>query len=115
MSQVKSDIILPSKKKDKIRYAVVGLGYIAQTAVLPAFRNARKNSKLVALVSGDKEKLKRQAGTQRHGMFAQHRGRQAQLKPHRNEREGNQCVREAREIFPPNSLSTAAAHSPRYR
>lgn len=47
------------KKKEKIRYAVVGLGYIAQTAVLPAFRNARKNSKLVALVSGDKEKLKK--------------------------------------------------------
>ncbi len=47
------------KTKNKIRYAVVGLGYIAQTAVLPAFRNARKNSKLVALVSGDKEKLKK--------------------------------------------------------
>jgi predicted dehydrogenase len=26
-----------SKKKDKVRYAVVGLGYIAQIAVLPAF------------------------------------------------------------------------------
>ncbi|MFL5785202.1 MAG: Gfo/Idh/MocA family protein [Bacteriovoracaceae bacterium] len=47
------------KPKEKVRYAVVGLGYIAQTAVLPAFRNARKNSKLVALVSGDKEKLKK--------------------------------------------------------
>lgn len=47
------------KSKEKIRYAVVGLGYIAQTAVLPAFKNARKNSKLVALVSGDKEKLKK--------------------------------------------------------
>jgi glucose-fructose oxidoreductase len=35
-----------------IRYAVVGLGYIAQAAVLPAFRHAR-NSRLVALVSGD--------------------------------------------------------------
>lgn len=45
--------------KKKIRYAVVGLGYIAQAAVLPAFRNARKNSQLVALVSGDEEKLKR--------------------------------------------------------
>jgi len=48
---------MPMKKK--IRYAVVGLGYIAQTAVLPSFRNARKNSQLVALVSGDEEKLKR--------------------------------------------------------
>ena len=47
------------KPKKKIRYAVVGLGHIAQTAVLPAFKNARKNSQLVALVSGDKEKLKK--------------------------------------------------------
>jgi predicted dehydrogenase len=47
------------KSKNKIRYAVVGLGHIAQSAVLPAFRNARKNSQLVALVSGDKEKLKK--------------------------------------------------------
>lgn len=45
--------------KKKIRYAVVGLGYIAQVAVLPAFKNAKKNSVLMALVSGDKEKLKR--------------------------------------------------------
>ena len=40
----------------KIRYAVVGLGYIAQIAVLPAFRHARRNSVLVALVSGDATK-----------------------------------------------------------
>lgn len=46
------------KTKAKIRYAVIGLGHIAQTAVLPAFKHARKNCKLVALVSGDKEKLK---------------------------------------------------------
>ena len=39
----------------KIGYAVVGLGHIAQTAVLPAFANA-KNSRLVALVSDDEEK-----------------------------------------------------------
>ena len=42
----------------KIRYAVVGLGYIAQTAVLPAFKNAGANSVLTALVSGDEKKLK---------------------------------------------------------
>jgi predicted dehydrogenase len=36
-----------------IGYAVVGLGSIAEVAVLPAFRNAKK-SKLVALVSHDK-------------------------------------------------------------
>lgn len=35
----------------KLRYAVVGLGHIAQIAVLPAFRNA-ENSELFALVSG---------------------------------------------------------------
>ena len=45
----------------KIRYAVVGLGHIAQMAVLPAFKNARKNSKLVALVSGHKDKLEKLA------------------------------------------------------
>lgn len=45
--------------KKKIRYAVVGLGYIAQSAVLPAFKNAKRNSRLAALVSGDSEKLKR--------------------------------------------------------
>lgn len=41
----------------KIRYAVVGLGYISQIAVLPSFRHAR-NSELTALVSGDTTKLR---------------------------------------------------------
>ncbi|HEY5894648.1 MAG TPA: Gfo/Idh/MocA family oxidoreductase [Chthoniobacterales bacterium] len=40
---------------DPVRYAVVGLGHIAQTAVLPAFRHSR-NSKLVALITGDPRK-----------------------------------------------------------
>jgi glucose-fructose oxidoreductase len=40
-----------------VRYAVVGLGHIAQVAVLPAFGNARRNSRLAALVSGDPVKL----------------------------------------------------------
>jgi predicted dehydrogenase len=44
--------------KRKVRYAVVGLGYISQAAILPAFAHARENSELVALVSGDAEKLK---------------------------------------------------------
>ena len=44
--------------RKQIRYAVVGLGHIAQVAVLPAFANARRNSKLAALVSGDSFKLK---------------------------------------------------------
>lgn len=42
--------------KRKIRYAVVGLGWIAQATVLPAFANARENSELVALVSNDPTK-----------------------------------------------------------
>jgi predicted dehydrogenase len=50
--------MLKSTPKKKIRYAVVGLGHIAQSAVLPAFKNARSNSQLSALVSGDKDKLK---------------------------------------------------------
>jgi predicted dehydrogenase len=41
----------------KIRYAVVGLGHIAQVAVLPGIRGA-KNSELAAIVSGDPQKLK---------------------------------------------------------
>ena len=45
-------------KQKKIRYAVVGLGHIAQTAMLPAFKNAAKNSELTALVSEDPKKLK---------------------------------------------------------
>ena len=39
-----------------VRYAVVGLGHIAQDAVLPAFAHAGRNSRLVALVSGDARK-----------------------------------------------------------
>jgi glucose-fructose oxidoreductase len=47
----------------KIRYAVIGLGHIAQVAVLPAFRHASRNSELAALVSDDPKKL-RQLGKQ---------------------------------------------------
>ncbi|MGA9771475.1 MAG: Gfo/Idh/MocA family oxidoreductase [Blastocatellia bacterium] len=43
----------------KVRYAVVGEGYISQAAVLPAFSHANKNSELAALVSGDPVKLKK--------------------------------------------------------
>jgi predicted dehydrogenase len=43
--------------RKQVRYAVVGLGHIAQVAVLPAFANARRNSRLAALVSGDPVKL----------------------------------------------------------
>lgn len=48
-----SDEKAPKIVTEKVRYAVVGLGYIAQAAVLPAFRNAKENSELVALISGD--------------------------------------------------------------
>jgi predicted dehydrogenase len=42
----------------KVRYAVVGLGHIAQNAILPAFRHAQKNGELTALVSDDPAKLR---------------------------------------------------------
>jgi glucose-fructose oxidoreductase len=49
-----------SKSKERstrqIGYAVIGLGHIAQVAVLPGFANTR-NSKVLALVSGDRKKL----------------------------------------------------------
>lgn len=38
-----------------VRYAVVGLGHIAQIAVLPAFAHARRNSTLVAVTSDDRQ------------------------------------------------------------
>ena len=52
---------MPSAKRRsqrKVRYAVVGLGHIAQVAVLPAFAHAQ-NSELAALVSNDPEKLEK--------------------------------------------------------
>ena len=48
-----------NRPNTRVRYAVVGLGWIAQSAVLPGFRNARANSELVALVSDDPVKLRR--------------------------------------------------------
>jgi len=47
--------IVPTSKRI-IRYAVVGLGHIAQVAVLPAFAHAGRNSRLTAVVSGDRTK-----------------------------------------------------------
>ena len=47
-----------NKSGQKIRYAVVGLGHIAQVAVLPAFAHAARNSALAALVSSNRRKLK---------------------------------------------------------
>ena len=39
----------------KVRYAVVGLGHLAQVAVLPAFARLH-NAEIAALVTGDKRK-----------------------------------------------------------
>ncbi|MBK9307935.1 MAG: Gfo/Idh/MocA family oxidoreductase [Nitrospira sp.] len=57
-----------------IRYAVVGLGHIAQSSVLPAFAHA-KNSKLEALISDDPRKLKylgRQYGVTHQASYSQY-------------------------------------------
>ena len=45
------------KRSGDIRYAVVGLGHIAQAAVLPAFGHVKGRSRLAALVSDDRQKL----------------------------------------------------------
>jgi len=45
-----------ARPRRPVRYAVVGLGHIAQVAMLPAFAHARRNSRLVAIVSGDRTK-----------------------------------------------------------
>jgi predicted dehydrogenase len=48
----------PVAPRGPIRYAVVGLGWIAQSAILPAFAHARRNSSLAALVSSEPAKLR---------------------------------------------------------
>ncbi|HEY7369371.1 MAG TPA: Gfo/Idh/MocA family oxidoreductase [Thermoanaerobaculia bacterium] len=48
----------PRSTPRRVRYAVVGLGHIAQAAVLPAFAHARRNSQLTALVSDDPRKMR---------------------------------------------------------
>ena len=58
------------KDRRKIRYAVVGLGHIAQVAVLPAFEHARQNSQLTALVSDDPQKLKALGGDIKDHVFS---------------------------------------------
>jgi predicted dehydrogenase len=53
------DLIVRKESSEKVRYAVVGLGWIAQESVLPGFRNATKNSELAALVTDDLEKARK--------------------------------------------------------
>jgi len=48
-----------SKAERKVRYAVIGQGYISQAAVLPAFEHAQENSELVAIFSNDPIKLEK--------------------------------------------------------
>lgn len=62
---------MAGRKTRKVRYAVVGLGHIAQVAVLPAFRNS-PNSEIGALVSGSPVKLRklgRKYGVPREAQF----------------------------------------------
>lgn len=47
-----------STKSGKIRYAIIGLGHIAQIAMLPGFQHS-ENSELVAIVSGNSEKRRK--------------------------------------------------------
>ena len=81
------------KTKGPIRYAVVGLGHIAQVAVLPAFAHARRNSVLTAVVSGDR--TKRQQIAQRYKL------------PHAFDyREYDECLRHVDAVYIalPNSM-----------
>jgi glucose-fructose oxidoreductase len=48
----------PARSARPVRFAVVGLGHIAQAAVLPAFKHARRHVELTALVSDSPAKLK---------------------------------------------------------
>ena len=48
----------PARSARPVRFAVVGLGHIAQAAVLPAFKHARPHVELTALVSDTPAKLK---------------------------------------------------------
>jgi predicted dehydrogenase len=66
-SEVPKVVNMKTEHRRKVRYAVVGLGHLAQVAVLPAFERAA-NSELAALVSGDPKKqtrLSRQYGVER--------------------------------------------------
>src|SRR5688572_7699802 len=40
----------------RVRYALIGAGWFGQAAILPAFKNAKTNSELAAIVSGDAAK-----------------------------------------------------------
>src|SRR5689334_3826548 len=46
----------PQHSANPVRFAVVGLGNFAQTAILPAFANAQEKATLAAMVTGNIEK-----------------------------------------------------------
>jgi predicted dehydrogenase len=74
MNTRKPDCILLHMPKT-IRYAVVGLGHIAQIAVLPAFAHAKRNSVLTAVVSDDSAKrreIARKYGLERTYSYAEY-------------------------------------------
>jgi glucose-fructose oxidoreductase len=54
---MKTPISRKSARGKPLRFAVIGLGHIAQAAVLPAFKHARRHAELAALVSDDRKKL----------------------------------------------------------
>ena len=57
-ARARRDVRVRGDGRARVRYAVVGLGWIAQSAILPAFAGAKRNSELVALVSDDATKLR---------------------------------------------------------
>ena len=69
-----------NQSTEHVRYAVVGLGHIAQVAVLPAFRNARGNSKLVALFSDDATKRRELAAKYRVPLVSSYKDYESYLK-----------------------------------
>jgi predicted dehydrogenase len=76
----KGDGMARASSRDRpVRYAVVGLGHIAQVAVLPAFAHARENSQLTALVSDDPEKLRALSAKYRVGSTYSYAGYEACL------------------------------------
>jgi predicted dehydrogenase len=93
-----------TRSNQRVRYAVVGLGHIAQTAMLPAFAHATKNSELTALISSDPGKLEtlgNQYGVPVRGRYDQY----------------EQCLEEADAVYIalPNSMhaeyAIRAAHA----
>jgi predicted dehydrogenase len=58
-----------SRNGERVRFAVVGLGYFAQNAILPAFAHARQSCELVALFS-DEQKKRDKLGKKYKAAFA---------------------------------------------